>query len=182
MDTVPYSTLLHITPHSTAPLPTMHTLHHSAALCPSCSVCHVLFITCFSVAALLRPCSAAPVLHSCTTPTLTPRLIARSPPPPQCSAPLPKRTHQPPGGRPRIRECSSSLRVLGCPASRSCWDRALVKVKYGIIGAGAVSDFHRKPARSLLLLLPLALLRLRPYGAGCSQMCPASTSTLARSW
>ena len=40
--------------------------------------------------------------------------------------------------------------------------RALVKVKYGIIGAGAVSDFHRKPARSLLLLLPLALLRLRP--------------------
>ena len=30
---------------------------------------------------------------------------------------------------------------------RQLLDRALVKVKYGIIGAGAVSDFHRKPAR-----------------------------------
>ena len=161
-----YGTILnsiaHQPPHSTAPLPTMHTLHHSAAL-----VSFVLSLSCSSSPASpwLRcsvPCCAPPVLHSCTTPTLTPRLIARSPPPPRCSAPLPKRTHQPPGGRPRIRECSSSLRVLGCPASRSCWDRALVKVKYGIIGAGAVSDFHRKPARSLLLLLPLALLRLRP--------------------
>ena len=43
---------------------------------------------------------------------------------------------------------------LGLSSLKKQLDRALVKVKYGIIGAGAVSDFHRKPARSLLLLLP----------------------------
>ncbi len=44
------------------------------------------------------------------------------------------------------------------PVARPEKDDALVKVRYGIIGAGAVSDFHREPIFVVALLLVALLL------------------------
>ena len=164
---------------------------HSSPL--PCSLCHSPH--CLHHL-LLRGC-AAPSLPSCpapslrcsvlclrATPTLTPsRLVARSPPPPQCSAPLPKRTRQPQGGRPRIRECSGPLRAFLSSLKGSCWTGRSSRSSTASSGPErSATSTVSLPAIAPAAAPGLALLRLRPYGAGCSQMCPASTSTRARSW